>query len=170
MRVDLLVHAPEIVRGIDPELTLVRRVRRQRVHVALVVDVAPLTGADPTQVGNLVHQQAEHVIERAVLHHEHDDVLDARMAAAVVRPRGAWPAADTDRGCGGSASDHRQPLSASGRLPHAQRAPVDTMLVRSATRTARQGFGWSVAARSILRGSPAPYPVKPPFTGMVDNP
>src|SRR5262245_11657547 len=44
------------------------------------------------------------------------------------------------------------------------------ILVRSATRTTRQGFDRSAAARSILRRAPAPYQVKPPFTGMVDNP
>ena len=61
------------------------------MHVALVVDVGPVTGVDAAQAGNLVHHQPEHVIERAVLHHQHDDVLDAWIATVLVRPRRVWP-------------------------------------------------------------------------------
>jgi hypothetical protein len=103
--VDLLVHAPEVVRRVDAELSLVRRVGGQRMHVAFVVDVGPVAGADAAQVGNLVHHQTEHVIERAVLHHQHDDVLDARMATVLVRPRRVWPPEDAHRSRGGPPRD-----------------------------------------------------------------
>src|SRR5262249_23983757 len=93
---------------------------RQRVHVALVVDVAPLAGVDPAQVGNVLHQQAEHVIERTIFHHQHDDVLDARVPASVVRSRRTQMAEGAERRDGGSPRHHRQPLASSRRLRHAR--------------------------------------------------
>ena len=103
--VDLLVHAPEIVWRVDAELSLVRRVGGQRMHVAFVVDVGPVTGVDAAQAGNLVHHQPEHVIERAVLHHQHDDVLDAWIATVLVRPRRVWPPENAHRRRGGPPRD-----------------------------------------------------------------
>ena len=54
--VDLLEHAPEVVRRVDAKLPLVRRVVGQRMHGAFVVDVGPVAGPDTAQAGNLVHQ------------------------------------------------------------------------------------------------------------------
>ena len=75
--------------GSTRKLPLVRRVGRSaRCTLPLSSTLVQSPVADAAQVGNLVHQQPEHVIERAVLHHQHDDVLDARMPGAVlVRPR-----------------------------------------------------------------------------------
>ncbi len=68
--------------------------------LVLIVTLRP--DVDAAQAGNLVHHEAEHVIERAVLQHQHDDVLDARMGAVLVRPRRVWlseDAAHRRRGC-----------------------------------------------------------------------
>ena len=121
--VDLVVHAPEIVRRVDAELPLVRRVSGQRMHVAFIVDVGPLAGVDAAQVGDLVHQQPQHVIERAVLHHQHDDVLDARITAVLVRPHRVWLPEASNRRRGGPPRDHRQPLPPSGCLRQCSMTP-----------------------------------------------
>jgi len=54
----------------------------------------------------LQREVPQHVIERAVLHHQHDDVLDAWMAAVVLRPRRVWRPQDAHCRAGGSPRDH----------------------------------------------------------------
>jgi hypothetical protein len=78
----------ELVRRINGELPLVDRavghVETRPVLVAIRV-VAP---ADSPELRNVSHQQTEHVIERSILKHQDDDVLDARVRrpAASLRP------------------------------------------------------------------------------------
>ena len=78
----------ELVRRINGELPLVDRavghVEARPVLVAIRV-VAP---ADSPELRNVSHQQTEHVIERSILKHQDDDVLDARVRrpAASLRP------------------------------------------------------------------------------------
>jgi hypothetical protein len=103
MQIDLLVHAPEIVWRIDAELPLIGRVVGDRMRVAFVVDVGPFADPDAAEVGNLAHHEPEHVIERAVLHHEHDDVLDRRMRTSV---RSGCACRPEHRRRRGAASDH----------------------------------------------------------------
>jgi hypothetical protein len=71
---DLQIDARKVMIGIRVELALELRVWRDLHDSAINVRIR-LVSRKAINLGILLHQCTQHVIERAVLHHENDDVL-----------------------------------------------------------------------------------------------
>ena len=76
---DLLIHIDEVVTGIGIELALVLRAILNRDDGARGVRVAFVPGQSvDARIRGL--ERPEHVVERAILHHQHDEVLEVVQA------------------------------------------------------------------------------------------